>query len=406
MAHIVHVIGTLNSGGVQRLILALAATPPLAQHRHSVVCIVDAQGSCAEAFQKRGMTVYECPVPWPRHFGFLPYRVVRALRHSLAPTFSWRFARLLRQIGADLVHTHVSSRVDLQARAVLQRAGRAWVWTVHGLYRPEPDALAQWRTALQIPAAGRRCVTGVSQAVTDDFRARVQGPENVIRTCHSATDLQPFRRMAPARRELRQRYGIPTDAVVFGSVGRLVEEKAYDVFIRAAAQLHARFPEVRFLIAGDGKQRGALEKIIAELNLQSAFHLIGDTDQVPEFLGNLDVFVLPSRREGFGMVLVEALAAGLPCIATRVGGIPEILDERAGILVDAENPEALAAAMETLLAPEVRERLRQPARALAEPFSMEKCATAYAAIYSELLERNRGKTPSTTATLPQPAGSR
>src|SRR5262249_60029896 len=142
-----------------------------------------------------------------------------------------------------------------------------------------------------------------------------------------------------------ERWGIPADAIVFGSCGRLVGEKAYEVFIRSAAGLAAEDPSVRFVIAGDGALRAFLESEIARAGLGEKFRLLGFVDDVPGFLNELDVFVLSSRFEGFPVALVEALASGRPCIATAIGGIREMVGEDGALVVVPESEDALAGAM-------------------------------------------------------------
>jgi glycosyltransferase involved in cell wall biosynthesis len=140
-----------------------------------------------------------------------------------------------------------------------------------------------------------------------------------------------------------------------------------------------------FTIAGDGPQRAELEAEVARLGLQDRFHFLGYVHDVPSFLHSLDAFVFPSASEGFGYALVEALACGLPCIASNVGGIPEILGEDGGIMVPPDDPQALADAMLKMMDPEVRRHYSARVPEIAKRFSIEECARKYAEIYEELL---------------------
>jgi glycosyltransferase involved in cell wall biosynthesis len=386
MAHIVHVVGTLGAGGVQRLVLSLAGTEPLSQHHHSVICVFGAQGSFSEEFRKMRVSTYDCPFPWPRHFGYFPYRVVRWFRHSLTGTFPFRLARQIRRIGADLVHTHVTSRMDLQAKGIIDVARKPWVWTVHGLYRPEPVALAQWQRALRVCSFGRARVTSVAAAIADDLCGRTGFPRTSVSVCHSGVELQTFFNVRPGEGSFRKRFAVPSEAIVFGSVGRLVEEKAYDTLIEAASLLRQWSAHSHFLVAGEGRDRAKLEGLISAKGLKGLFHLVGNCQEVPRFLSNIDVFVLPSRREGFPIALVEALAASLPCVATNVGGIPEILDSGSGILVEPESPAALARALESMLDSGTRAGLPARASSCVARFSIDHCARQYSEIYESLTD--------------------
>lgn len=385
MIHIIHVIGSLNSGGVQRLLLWLADAKPLSDYAHSVVCVSGATGTLSEEFKKKGFRVFDCPFPWPPTLNWLPYRFAKPVRQWLAISFPFRLARVVKRSGADIVHTHESARIHYQAKAIVTMSRKPWIWTLHGQYYPAGRTLQQWREALEIARSGRTCVTAVSRAVAQNFLSSTGAEPHRIMVCHSAIDLRPFARLAPLNCEYRSQFGIPKTSTVFGSVGRLVEEKAYDVLISAAATLLSHNPSTYFLVAGEGKQRKSLEKLIEEKRIQHRFHFLGNCDNVPAFLENLDVFVLSSRREGFGMALVEALAAGLPCIGTRVGGIPEILSSTGGLLAEPDNPQSLLAAMEQMLNEDARTRYKESGREIAKRFSVESCAQQYGNIYARLL---------------------
>ena len=147
----------------------------------------------------------------------------------------------------------------------------------------------------------------------------------------------------------RARLAIPSGAILFGSAGRLVNEKAYEVFVDAAACLVRAGAEIHFAIAGDGPLRDTLAAEISRRGLSERFHLVGYEPDIRAYLAQLDVFVLASRSEAFPLALVEALAAGRPCIGTNVGGIPEMLGDGGGLIVPPESPERLSEAMRMML---------------------------------------------------------
>jgi glycosyltransferase involved in cell wall biosynthesis len=159
-------------------------------------------------------------------------------------------------------------------------------------------------------------------------------------------------------------YGVDTDTfrpaherepgadVVIGSVGRLSIEKGLDDLLRAAATLIHRGTRLRVLLAGDGGERRKLEKLARELEIASLVEFRGEIAhaQVPQVLNELDVFVMPSRAEGFGVAALEAAATGLPVVATRVHGIPDVvLDGKTGVLVAPGSVSELAEAIRTLV---------------------------------------------------------
>jgi glycosyltransferase involved in cell wall biosynthesis len=385
-AHIVHVVGTLAGAGVTNLVLGMAGCPALSNYRHSVVCAIGAQGPAKEAFQRARISAVPCAFFWPEKDPIPSYTISRWIRHSLVVTYSHRLAWRLRQMQADLVHSHISSHIHLQAHGVLRRARLPWVWTVHGRYKPEGKELARWREAGRIISEGNGCITAVSSAVSEDIKALQIAPPERIRTVYGGIDLSRFNGSVARSPEWRERRGIPNDAVLFGSVGRLVPEKAHDVFIAAAARLIRTSLAAQFVIAGEGRCRAALEADIKRLGMERHFHLIGYEADVPHFLAQLDVFVMPSRTEGLGIALLEALASGLPCIATDVGGIPEILGQAGGLLVPADSTEKLAEAMSAMLEADMREAFAAKGRKIAERFSIDDWSEKFCRIYTSLLK--------------------
>jgi glycosyltransferase involved in cell wall biosynthesis len=158
-------------------------------------------------------------------------------------------------------------------------------------------------------------------------------------------------------RDVRRELGIARDAPVVGSVGTLRAEKRFDVLVRAAAELVARRPGVRVLIAGDGPERARLEGLVAELGLSRSVRLLGARDDVPDVLAALDVAVTCSDFEGTPLSVLEYMEAALPVVATRVGGLPHMLEDGVhGLLVPRRDPAALAEALDTLLGDPARRR--------------------------------------------------
>ncbi len=151
--------------------------------------------------------------------------------------------------------------------------------------------------------------------------------------------------------EVRRAHGLTDSAVVAANVGRYVNQKGHRYLVEAASAVVADHPDVVFLLVGDGPLRDALRSRIARAGLQRHFVLTGMVDRVDAILAGADLMVHAAVEEPFGIALIEAMRAGIPIVATRVGGIPEVvLDGRSGILVEPCNPSALAAATTRLLA--------------------------------------------------------
>jgi len=239
--------------------------------------------------------------------------------------------------------------------------------------------------ASEAPAA----ITAVAENLAHDFRARGLDHAYGVPVTRGGIRLSDFGERRPRDPGFRERWKIPAGAVVFGAHGRLVPEKAYEVFVRAAARLVAQGSDARFVIAGGGPLKGALEEEIAKAGLPDRFHLVGFVEDVPGFLNEVDVFVLSSRFEGFPIALVEALAAGKPCIATSLGGVQEMVGIDGALVVAPESVDGLADAMREMESPAVRSALGAKGPAIAERFSIDRMAEQFSAIYERLLDTGR-----------------
>lgn len=381
---IVHIMGDLGGGGIQRLLLSLLTLPDQARHQQIVISMSGGEGPLRVEYERAGIQVVYVPVPWPPVLRLPSYRLSKQIRRLLSVTFRWRLLSVLRKLRPDVVHTHLTHLVDAQAWAA-RRIGVPWVWTVHGQYRPVPRELQRWRRASALAGTGPFRITAVSTAVAQQIAGLLPDDASRIRVVYSGalrTEAAP--RLDPAL-SARNLVGFPPGGPLFASLGRLVWEKAYDVMIDAAALVQRQLPEARFVIGGEGRDGEALLERIRAAGLASTFKLQGFVGDVRSFLADVDVFVLPSRSEGFGIALIEGLAAGLPCIGTKVGGIPEILADGAGLLVPPESSRELADAMVELGDPERRRAFGARALVAAGKFTAHETARKFEEIYQELV---------------------
>lgn len=176
---------------------------------------------------------------------------------------------------------------------------------------------------------------------------------------------------------------VPHEGVVLGAVGRLDPQKGFDVLLDALAAL----PDVRLVLVGEGRSRANLEGRAARPDLAGRVTFAGWSEDVRAHLAAVDVVVLPSRSEGFPLTIVEAMLAGLPVVATRVGSVAEAVSEgESGLLVDADDPGALAGALRTLVEDaSLRRKLGARGREIAAAaFTVDHMARAYEALYGEL----------------------
>lgn len=253
-----------------------------------------------------------------------------------------RLARICREEQVTVWHGH-----DYKSNLLGLWVRRSWpmrmVSTVHGWVdrhwkAPLYDALDRW----SLKYYDR--VICVSSDLMDVCR-KSGIPEERLRLIENGIDVERFQR-ARTPVEARRHLGWPTEGLLLGAIGRLSDEKGFDLLIDAVGRLRQRFPDLRLVIAGEGRRRAALEQQIRERGLDGAIQLLGFRDDIQSILEALDLFVLSSRREGLPNVVLEALSIEVPVVATRVSGVPDVLTDAVdGLLVPTENLEELTSAM-------------------------------------------------------------
>jgi glycosyltransferase involved in cell wall biosynthesis len=229
-------------------------------------------------------------------------------------------------------------------------------------------------------------LVAVSPETADFARKRREVDERRLSVIPNGIDLSRFQPDPAARARVRSELGIEPDAWVVGTVGRIAVEKNQALLLRAAAPLLGRGDLL--IVAGDGPLRESLFSLAASLGIAPYVHLIGARRDVPDVLNAMDAFVLCSDLEGLPLVIPEAMAVGLPVVATRVGGIPMVLDEgRTGFLVLAGDECGLRSRLEALRSNREGGRscgARARDEAL-ERFSADRMGSEYMTIYERVL---------------------
>ncbi len=306
---------------------------------------------------------------------------------SMRNDWDLRAVRGLRRILArerpDLVHLHTGRATWLGGLAA-RRQGVPALTTRRQDRRVRPG----WRTRA-VHGRLTELSVAISPAVARQLREGGVAAERV-RVVPSAVD--PAALAPRAGRDATREAQSAGEAPVVLALAALVPRKGLDVLLEALARLPAGTPRPALWIAGEGPERPALERRAAELGVDARF--LGRREDVGDLLAACDVCVLPSRREGLGVAALEAMAAGRPLVATRVGGLAEaVADAETGLLVEPDDAAGLADALARLLAdPELRARLGAagPAR-VAERFAVERMVDAYEALYREVLEGARAR---------------
>jgi glycosyltransferase involved in cell wall biosynthesis len=304
------------------------------------------------------------------------------MRNSLNVATALHLSRFVRQHEIKIIHAHVARDYPLAALAT-RRARARLVLTRHVLFPLNRiHRLTLRRTAR---------VIAVSQAVAAGLRAQRIFDSDKIVLIHNGIDVDRFAKGSEDAATCKQ--GVDRKLRV-GMIGHLAPIKGQEDFIRAAAIVCNRRDDVEFIIAGDdksrsGEHRSNIEKLINELNLNQHVRLIGWVEDVSTLLPTFDLFVSPSRSEPFGLAIVEAMAAGVPVVATMSEGAQEIIeDHRTGCLMPINDVEASATTISELLS-DYAERVllsENARRAVRERFSLERMLSATEQLYRQVLE--------------------
>ena len=316
--------------------------------------------------------------------------------NPLLPLKLRQLVKWLRTERIDLLHTHLF-HADLAGRLAARKAGVGHlVHTVHVAerrFRPWQFAFARW--------ARRRCerIVCVSPSVMQWHSRRSRLPDACYEVIANGIDVDAFGRDDAARRRLRSQWGIGEGDPVAVFVGRLDPQKGIDVLLAAAERLAARGSSLRIVIAGDGPQRGRVERFCRSDAGRLCRHL-GFAGDVAAVLSAADFFVLPSRWEGWPLALGEAMAAGLAAVAADVPGICDVLvDGQTGVMVPSEDPGKLADAMAMMAADErLRETLAAAGqRRIRDEFSIQTNVARHARLYQELARAGAPRSGSETS---------
>ena len=324
---------------------------------------------------------------WLRRLREADVRVVGLRRSGRLAVWAWvPLLRILRRERIEVIHGHLfGSNVWATILGRLARVPvviaheHMWSYTGNRL-RPviDRDLIARFTSAfIAVSAEGRRRMVEIERIPPDDI---VYIPNGI-----------PATRAGDGSR-IRAELEVTDYTPLIGSVGHLRREKAYQVLIEAAHILRETHPDARVLIAGEGPERVGLEALISELGLEDVVQLLGARDDVPDVLGALDIAVCCSDFEGGPLSVMEYMGASLPVVATRVGGLPELIhDGETGDLVERRDPAALAAALGSLLDdPQRCRRFGEAGRRLrAAEYDVDVWVGRLEALYESCLDASR-----------------
>ncbi|MBI4572929.1 MAG: glycosyltransferase family 4 protein [candidate division NC10 bacterium] len=378
MVRIVHIITRLDVGGSTENTVISATRMPGAEFTGSIV-----SGATADPPPGLSETLSRAGVAWIQ---------VPHLRRLVSPVADcralWQLRRVLRRVPPDIVHTH-SSKAGFLGRVAARAAGVPHILhTPHGHIFEGYFSPVTTRVFLALERVAARftdrIITLSDAEARDHLRHGIGRPEQFV-TIPSGVDLDGVQAAMPVR--------LVSGGPVIGVIARLTPIKGLNYLIDAVPQILQRCPEARFLLVGDGETRAALEAQAGALRLGDRITFAGFREDVPSIMAGMDIVALPSLNEGMGRVLVMAMALGKPIVATRVGGVAELLgDGEAGLLVPARDSAALAEAIGTLLQDPARAAaLGEAGRRRAPRYSAQAMLDALAKVYREVTADGRSR---------------
>ena len=298
--------------------------------------------------------------------------------------------RKIRQIKPAIVHTHTSKAGLLGRVAAWLEAVPIIIQTPHGhvFYGHFGPAASQVYLLLERLAA---VITDRLVALTEmersDYVEYNVVPESKLATIHSGVDIRRFEHPMDPAAGSRNLPGISPDRTVIGFVGWLLPIKGVDILLKAMRIVCQSAPQAMLVLVGKGQLEAQMKSEVSRLNLTGNVHFLGWRNDIEYILPLFDIFVLPSLNEGMGRVLVEAMAAARPIVASNTGGIPDLVKHREnGLLVPPGDPRALAEALLQLIRqPDAARRMGQAGHRLAGRFSVEEMVGRIEQMYAELL---------------------
>ena len=369
---VAHVVLSMDVGGLEQVVLDLIREGRLAGQNVSVLC-VERPGVLAKQAETAGAELFYL---------------------QKGPGVRWgtgqRARRLLEKLRPDVVHTHQIGALFYVGSAARKSGVPVVVHTEHGKHYPgrfRVRCLSRWavRSADQFFCVSKDIANGIE-------RWRI-APSSKIRVVANGIDLDRFQNQV-ASQKLRGSLGIPAGAPVIGTIGRLTEVKRQNLLIRSFSRLRDSIPAAHLLLVGDGDLRQELEALVGQLNLAHVVRFVGYQSKPELYWGAMNVFALTSRSERMPLVVLEAWAAGVPIIASRVGGLTEMIDDgKNGLLFESGDEDALARGLGHLLSePELtRQLVDNGTRRVEAEFSSRQMVQTYQRHYFEVLESKRAR---------------
>ena len=388
--HIIHIIHNSNIGGVQKFVEGLIPASNECEHKdsYSVLFTSNKKGELYDAFLAKNVGVFSIP---GKLNPFRPDRLYRYAKSQYPHIFNILIAVQLRRINPSLVHCHLYNANDVAGvlRACISQS-LPLVWTIHGEAMGDEQSSQSLQKEINNAEARHLPITIIYVGARPQILNRIRFNDgSPIIHIPSGIDVDKFRVSPTLREKNRSKFGFGKDNFLIGYVGRLSYEKGVDVLLSAAKHFLSITPNGVVLIAGIGPEQTKLTLQAQSFANKDQVHFIGQTLNVQEFLSMLDIYIQPSRTEGIPLSVIEAMAAGLPVIATNVGGLPMVVEDGiSGILVPTEDPISLVNAVNNKIAnKDHRHFLSKNAEACVHLYDISTIRKKNQSVYKDLLDR-------------------
>ena len=373
-ALIAHIVFSFDIGGLENGVVNLINRMPPDQYQHTIICLTGYNPEFFKRITQPSVQIHALGKRDGNDFGMF-----------------LRLWKLLRQIKPDIVHTRNLATLETQVVATLAGV-KARVHGEHGWDMGDLSGGNQkYRILRRIIAPFVSKFIALSQQSTkyleDDVGVKPQSIEQIINGVDADIFSDAPHQLANIPEGLEKQ-----DCMIFGTVGRLAEVKNQQLLLQAFISLLTEHPQYQgralLVLVGDGPEKAHLLAILERSGLKEACFLVGASDQVAQWMRLMDVFILPSLAEGISNTILEAMATGLPVIATNVGGNSElIVEDETGMLVSVTDKKEMSNAMKQYLdQPEQVEQQGRAARVRIEQlFSLEHMVERYQKVYADLL---------------------
>lgn len=347
---ILHVIASGAVGGAEQHLIDLSRTQANLGLEIAVACPAD--GALAARLNRHGIRLYDWHPGW-----------------RWSPFSRWSLKHVLEQVQPRLIHAHMGKSTFLAGRVA---GSTPLVATAHTLVRNHA-----FKRAI--------AVICVSRAVRDSL-VNTGYPDSRAHVIHNAVDTDVFRPQH-TRHETRKELGLDDSSCLLVQVGRLVPVKGHAVSLEAFARIKQKGREAHLLIIGEGPERAKLTALAQRLGIASSVTFLGHSNEVAKWLSAADIFLMPSYKEELPLALLEAMACGAAPVASRTGGIPEVVtDDEHGLLVPVGDVEALTQAIQRLMEePDLRRSISHCALEAAQRFDLIHQAQAVSRVYQATL---------------------